>query len=328
MRRQLTTTSILILLAIAAGLALTPGVCAGEPQYRVAVLTPGLSFAAVLEGLRDGLAQLGYRDGQNVTYLVEDTHGYGPEVSVRAAALVATKPDVLVTVATSHTTVAKRATATVPIVFAWVGDPVRSGLIAGYASSGNNLTGVTSYAGPLAGKRLELLKDASPRIRRVLTLVATNDSISETTFDFARDAAGKLGLELVRRDVSTAEDISRVLHAIPSSSIDAIYHVPSGLVGAHIDRLIARSKADRIPLIVHDDEWVNRGALLSYGTEGRSIGVQAAKIVAKVLAGAKPSDIPTQTPEKVLFSVNVSTAKAIRLTIPRNVLDRVDRFVE
>jgi len=162
MRPRTLKAALLGVVTLAVLLATVLHAAAPARTVKVAVLTPGLSFGEVLEGFREGLSQLGYRENVNLILAVEDTKGTGPDVKAQAQALVEAKPDVLVTVGTSHTVAAKEATTTIPIVFTWVGDPVRSGLVANYASSGNNLTGLSVYSGPLSGKRLEILKEIAP----------------------------------------------------------------------------------------------------------------------------------------------------------------------
>jgi putative ABC transport system substrate-binding protein len=242
--------------------------------------------------------------------------------------IIETRPDIIFTISTAATAVAKKATTALPIVFTCVADPLRSGLIASYASSQNNLTGIASYAGPLSGKRLEILKEIAPGIQRVLVFVAPQDSIAEVSFQFLAEAAPKLGIELLRHDVTSKEEIERVLQNLPKGAVDAIYLVPAGLVATHIDLLIHKAKEDRIPLAVTDTSMVARGALVSYGAEFRLLGLQAAKLVAKILKGAKPSESPVQTPEKLVLTINLSTAKAIGLDIPASVLERAEHIVE
>ena len=215
-----------------------------------------------------------------------------------------------------------------PVVFTCVADPLRSGLIASYASSQNNLTGIASYAGPLSGKRLEILQEVAPQIKRVLVFVAPQDSIAEVSFQFPAAVAPKLGVELLRHDVTSKEEIEQVLKTLPRGAVDAIYLVPAGLVATYIDLLIQKAKEDRIPLAVTDTSMVERGALISYGAEFRLLGLQASKLVAKVLKGAKPSEMPIQTPEKLVLTINLSTAKAIGLDIPRSILERAEHIVE
>ena len=318
-------------LACAAGLAmlLTAALHAAPPArpVKIAVLTPGLSFGEVLGGLRDGLGQLGYREDTNLILLVEDTNGGGSDVKAQAQALVAAKPDVLVTVSTSHTMAAKSATSTIPIVFTWVGDPVRSGLVPNYASSGNNLTGLSVYSGPLSGKRLEILKEIAPDSRRILCLVA-KESIAEISFGLAQRTAEQLGMVLIRRDVASRDDIVRELGALPRGAFDAIYHVPSGLVTAHIGLLIQRARDDKVALMTHEDEQVAAGALVSYGANYRRMGQQTARIVDRVLSGVAPSEIPIQIPDKLMLAINLVTARTIGLKPPLTLLERAERIVE
>jgi putative ABC transport system substrate-binding protein len=221
-----------------------------------------------------------------------------------------------------------QATTTLPIVFTFVTDPLQSGLIASYISSQNNLTGIATYAGPLSGKRLEILQEIAPGIRRVLVLVAPQESMAETSFQFLAAVAPKLGIELLRYDVTSKADIEQLLNTLPRGAVDAISHVPSTLVGTHLDLLIQKAKEDGIPLSVPEVSMVERGALVSYGADLRMLGMQAAKLTAKIMKGAKPSEIPIQTSEPLLLAINLTTAKAIGLDIPRSILERTERFVE
>jgi putative ABC transport system substrate-binding protein len=302
---------------------------AQSSRSRVAVLLPRQTFKQVLEGLREGLAQLGYQEDKNLTFMVEDAQGEIANLADRATRLVEAHPDVIFAITTAPTIAAKQATMTLPIVFALVADPLRSGLIASYASSQNNVTGITSYAAPLSGKRLEILQEIAPGIKRVLVLIASQEQVAEVAFQFlAEEAAPKLGIELIRHDVRSKEEIAQTLQAVPQGAVDAIYHVPSSLVGAHIDLLIRKAKEDRIPLAVAEHPLVEQGALVSYGADMRLLGIQAAKLVAKIIRGSKPSEIPVQTPEQLPLAINLTTAKAIGLHIPPSILERTEHLVE
>jgi putative tryptophan/tyrosine transport system substrate-binding protein len=297
-------------------------------HYQVAVFTNGLTASPVLEGLQEGLAQLGYVEGKNVTLIIEDTHGAVSNLAQRAVRLTTAKPDVLVTVGTIHTTAARQATDHVPIVFTYVGDPLRSGLVASYASSQNNLTGISVYSGPLSGKRLELLQEVAPDTKRILALVAAQESIAESSFQVLDETAKKLGIQVLRRDVTTREEIEQVLRDTPTGAVDAIYHVPSALMSGYVDLLIQKAKQEKLPLMVHEDSMVEQGALASYGANFRLMGAQTAKLVAKILKGAKPSEMPIQTPDTMLLTINLTTAKAIGLELPVSILERADRLLE
>jgi putative ABC transport system substrate-binding protein len=316
---------VLAVSTLCVGVAL---VVAQTRQYQVAVFTPGLSFSPVLDGIREGLAQLGYVEGKNLTLVVEDTHGAVPDLAQRAVRLAEAKPDVFVTMGTSHTTAVRQATTSIPIVFTRVGDPVHSGLVASYASSQNNVTGVSTYSGPLTGKRLELLQEIAPEIKRILAVVATDERNAQAIFERLAETARKLEIEVLRRDVTTREELDHVLRSTPSRSVEAIYHVPSFLVSAHIDLLIQKARQEKLPLIVHEDSMVDQGALVSYGAHSRPMGVQAAKLVAQILRGAHPTELPIQTPDTLFLAFNLTTAKAIERKLPVDVLERADRLVE
>ena len=305
------------------------GACWGQSSgFRVGVLTAGLTYDPVFQGMTDGLERLGYRPEKNISFTVEDSKGNLSDLAGRAKRLVDAKPDALFTVGTAHSLAAKQATSSVPLVFALVADPVRSGLIAGYQSSKNNLTGVATYAGPLSGKRLEMLKEMAPATKRVLVLIAPAEGPARDSLQEVEEAAKKLRMQIVLREVTSRADIEKLLADQPKSSVDAIFFFPSTLVGANIGTLITKAKEDKIPLVVLNERMVTQGALFGYGSDFRVVGTQAARLMAKVLKGKKPSDIPTETPEKFFLAVNVTTAKAIGLKIPRNVLERVDRVVE
>ena len=306
------------------------GTFGGVPprHYRVAVLSPGLPYNLALEGLREGLAQLEYHEGNEIAFMVEDAQGDVDSLTSRAAKLVEAHPDLLFTIGTAATAAAKQATTTLPIVFAFVGDPLRSGLVASYASSQNNLTGVSTYSGQLAGKRLEILQEIVPGIRRVLVLVAPQESVAEVSFQALAGVAPKLGIELLRHDVTSKEEIEQTLKALPKGAVDAICHIPSSLVGTHLDLLINKAKEDRIPLAVHEHSMVERGALVSYGADFRLLGIQGAQLVAKIMKGAKPSEMRIQTPEQQILTLNLTTAKAIGLNIPLSILERSEHIVE
>jgi len=295
---------------------------------RIGVLTPGGVFAPVREGLRQGLAQLGYVEGRQESFIVEDTKMEALEPVKAAMRLIATKPDLLVTVATSHTAAAKQVTENVPIVFAVLTDPVQSGFVASYASSKNNLTGVSNAAAPLSGKRLEILKEIVPGIKRGLAIVAVKETIAQKSFQFLAESASKFGVQLIRRDVTTKEELETILLDTPKGSVDAIIHVPAILLRNHINLLVEKAKKDRLPFGVHTEELVKKGALVSYGEDNRLTGIQAARLVVKVLKGVPPSDIPIETPEQPILVVNRTTAKTIGLRIPREFLEHADRIVD
>jgi putative tryptophan/tyrosine transport system substrate-binding protein len=294
---------------------------------RIAVLTPGMAFDPVFQGFQEGLSRLGYKEGKDVTFIVEDTKGSSADLAPRLAKLLAAKPDMLYAVGTLHAIAAKQATSTVPVVFAWVGDPLQAKLIAAYSSSQNNLTGIATASDSLSGKRLESLISVAPKVKRLLAIVSPREYVAQSSFRFLEEAAKKLGVQVVRREATTEEELRRVLHDMPKGSVDAFYHIPSYL-GSFIDLLIEKARQDRVPLVVHEESMAVKGALLSYGPDFRSVGAQSARLAGKVLKGEKPADIPSETPEKLFLVLNMNTAKIIGLKVPRDVLERANRLVE
>ena len=330
MTQAIMAKAVSVIASIVVSMILLAGSVLGAQTsgYRIGVLTPGGDFAPVLEGLRQGLAQLGYVEGKQLTIIVEDTRMETIDPVSSAMKLLEAKPQLLVTIGTSHTAAAKQAAGSLPIVFTTVTEPVQGGFVASYASSKNNLTGVSSNLAPLSGKRLEILKEVAPGIKRGLAIVAIKESLAQKSFPFLMDSAKKLGVQLIRRDATTKEDLEAILRDTPEGSVDAIIHVPAILLRNHITLLVEKAKKDKLPFGVHIEELVKKGALVSYGEDSRLIGTQTARIVVKVLKGIQPSDIPIETPEHPLLVINSTTAKIIGLKIPRRVLDRVDRIVE
>jgi putative ABC transport system substrate-binding protein len=321
----------LVLIAISTVLT-TATVVRGQPAHvRVAVLTPGSTFKPVLDGLQEGLAGLGYVGEKNVTFIVEDTKGNSSDFSdlaARAARLLSAKPDVLFAITTAHAQAAKQATSNVPIVFAWVGDPVQAGLIANYPYSKTNLTGVAAIGDSLIGKRLEVLLEIAPKANRLLAIESSKESVSISSLLSLKEAAKKFGVKLVSRHAANEEEVSKALEETPKGSIDAIFHLPSTLVRTHIDLLVKKAKRDRIPLAVHEDALVDRGAMISYGPNARLIGLQAATLVYKVLKGNRPGEIMVENPDRLFLAINRRAAKEIGLNISREILERADRVVD
>ena len=324
--RLICSLKLMIFACLIAG-ALARSSAAQPAPANIGVLTPGGNYTPALDGLREGLAKFGYREGKNLTFAVEDSKGDSANLDARVAKLIEAKPDVIFTVSTAHSVAAKRATGTIPIVFSVVGDPVNAKLVASFASSRNNVTGVSSQTGLLTAKRLELLKDIAPRAKSVLVIVPINEVSAKVSLPYLDEIAKKMGFRLVRRDVSGNEELEKLL-AEKWPGIDAVFPMPSVLLGKNAQGLIAKAKQERLPLIVNEESRVQAGALASYGTEYRSLGAQAARLVVKVLKGTKPAEIPIETPDPLVLTINRSTAKAIGLKIPDKILERADRIFD
>jgi len=301
---------------------------AQSPAATVGVLTPGLTYEPAFTGLRDGLEKLGYRGNRAIRFIVEDTKGGLDKLSECASRLVSARPDALFAVATAPAMAAKQATKTIPIVFAIVGDPVQTGLVAGFGSSKNNVTGVVTFGAQLMAKRLEMLKEIAPQTKTVLAIVAVKEPIGMVSLKFLEEGAKKLGLKIIRKNVAHKEEFEQLLREKWAGTADAVFSVPSVLVASMMAAIVEKTKKERLPLIALDATHTQMGALASYSGDFRDFGIQGAKLLAKVLNGAKPADIPIETPDRLLLTINITTAKDIGISIPRKVLSRADRLVE
>lgn len=314
-------------IAIAGWLCGTALVSAQPAPATIGVLTPGGGYAPVLDGLREGLTKFGYREGKNLTLTVADTNGETSNLEGRVAKLIEAKPDMIFTVATAPTVAVKQATATIPIVFSVVGDPVQAKIVASFASSLNNVTGVSSSASLLTAKRLELLRDLAPRAKSLLVVAPINETVAKLGLDHLDEPAKKMAFRLIRRDVSGAEEFEKLLME-KWVYAEAVFPMPSVLVGKNMQTLVGKTIKERLPMVYTDESWVKAGALASYGTDFRLIGAQSAKLVVKVLKGTKPTDIPIETPDPLVLTINQSSARAIGLKIPVKIVERADRIFE
>jgi putative ABC transport system substrate-binding protein len=317
-----------IFVAAAAIYPLATALNAQSPAATVGVLTPGLTYEPAFTGLRDGLEKLGYRENREIRFIVEDTKGGIDKLSECALRLVSARPGALFTVATAPAVAAKQATKTIPIVFAIVGDPVQTGLVAGFGSSKNNVTGVVTFGVQLMAKRLEVLKEIAPQTKKVLVIVPTKEPIGMVSLKFLEEGAEKLGLKIVRRDVAHKKEFEQLLRENWAGTADAVFSVPSVLVASMMAAMVQKTKKEHLPLIALDATHTQMGALASYSGDFRDFGIQGAKLLAKILRGAKPADIPIETPDRLLLAINITTAKDIGINIPRKVLSRADRLVE
>jgi len=189
MRQSKFSLILLLIVTTTATLCFAARAAARANAARIGLLTPGKTYEPVLTGLREGLEKLGYKEGQNIRFLVGDSDIGTPQLVTAAAKLVEAKPDILFAVTTPAALAAKRATAIIPIVFVAVGVPIEAGLVASFASSGNNLTGISSYAASLSGKRLELLREIVPKAKRILLIASANEAISQLSARHSEEAA-------------------------------------------------------------------------------------------------------------------------------------------
>jgi putative ABC transport system substrate-binding protein len=285
---------------------------------------PSTRFGAFFQGLRD----LGYVDGQTITidYLSADARA--ERLPALAAECLRLKADIIVVTTTPFARAAKNATRTIPIVMLPLGDPVETGLIDSLARPGGNITGSTSMAPGLSAKRLALLKEAVPRISRVLVLAYLVDPIAPPQIEELKKAAPSLGVQLQIRDIRTADDLPAAFEAGAKERAEALLTTSASIFVVHRARLIDLAARHRLPAMYSNKPLADAGGLMAHDADRAGLEVSAATYVDRILKGAKPADLPVEQPTKFELVINMRTAKALGLTIPRSILQRADQVIE
>ena len=299
---------------------------AGLP--RIGVLIHSTNYAPVVEGLRAGLKELGVAEGKDVALEVFDAKGEAKAIEEAARRFERERVRFIYCTPTSAATVVKRATTEVPIFFGVGTDPIASGLVESFAKPGGRLTGVHFLSTDLTAKRLELLKDLVPKLRRVVILYRPGHPPAEASARMAREAGEKLGVQVIERHVRSVPEVRAALAALKAGEADADFQVSDALVSSQFQYLIGASKKIRMPMMVYDQAVVERGALVSYGVDTREVGRQSAKNVQRMLAGARPAELPVETVTRLAFVLNRRTAQEIGLAVPPAMLVRFDRVIE
>jgi putative ABC transport system substrate-binding protein len=317
-------------LAGAAALLAAPLAAEVQPArvYRVGIVLQGGQYFSAIDGLRDGLREVGLEEGKQFVLLVRDGKGDLKQVEAAARSLEGEKVDLIYAVTTSVTLAAKRATKSVPIVFVAGTDPVSVGLVESFRKPGGRLTGIANQGTGLTAKRLELLKEMVPRLRRVVTFYSPDNPASQQAVKIARDAGRRLKVELVERPVASIEELRAGLRALRPEEADAFFYVADAMVASQTELIIASARAKRLPTMFQERGSVARGALAAYGESLYTIGRLSAKHVQRVLLGADPGDLPVEQVDRFHFVVNLKTAKALGLTIPPSLLTRADEVIE
>jgi putative tryptophan/tyrosine transport system substrate-binding protein len=273
------------------------------------------------------LHQLGWIDGRTITIELRSADGRPERAHEIAVEFVRRKVDVIVTSGTPIVAVVKQATSTIPIVFAVAGDPVGNGLVASLARPGGNVTGLSLLQIEIAGKRLELLHEVVPGLRRLGIMGNFSNPPLALELSEVQKMANRLGLEVVTCEIRRPEDIAPAFDTLKARA-EALYVEADTLVVANRTRIIILALAARLPAIFNSREYVKEGALLSYGPNFPELFRRAADYVDKILRGAKPGDIPVEQPTKLDLVINLTTAKALGLTIPESFLLRADEVIE
>jgi putative ABC transport system substrate-binding protein len=293
--------------------------------HRVGVVVGGLDLT---DNLRQGLGELGWVEGQNLVVLKRVWSGRTEQFPKIIADLIQLKVDVIVSSSTPAVRAAKEATRTTPIVMAGLIDPVGAGLIPSLAQPGGNITGLTNIFTELTAKRLELLKEAAPRVTRVAVLWNPTQPGQAIAWQQTQQAAQTLGLVLFSAEVRRPEDFAPAFTAIVVERAEALLVLPDPLTTFHRQQTADFAVKQHLPSMYAASYWVEAGGLLSYGTSFAALWRRAAVYVDKILKGAKPADLPIEQPTKFELVINLKTAKALGLTIPQSLLRRADQVIE
>jgi putative tryptophan/tyrosine transport system substrate-binding protein len=288
-----------------------------------------LALEANLIGpFRDGLRALGYEEGRNIVIEYRWAEGKYERFPSLVAELLASHVDVLVTAGTPASLAIKKATMSVPVVMIAVGDPIGSGLVPSLADPGGNLTGLSSIAPDLEGKRLELLREIVPKLSHVGMFINSGNPFHTASLQKARTAAETVRIMLQVLDVRTSEDLDGAFAAIIKERPEALLILADRVFLHNRARIMDFATQQRLPNVNAYHELVEAGGLMSFGPSYEEMHRRAAAYVDKILKGAKPADLPIEQPTKFTLVVNLKSAKAIGVNMPPALLARADEVIE
>jgi putative tryptophan/tyrosine transport system substrate-binding protein len=296
--------------------------------HRVGVILEGGPNYADVDGLKDGLKELGFAEGKHYVLEIRDLKGDRKAAEVAARSLEREKVDLIFAMSTSVTTAAKRATTEVPIVFAVGADPVASGLIESFAKPGGRFTGVHFPSADLTAKRLEILKEILPGLHRVVTFYDPGNASAMAAAKSAREAARQLKIEIIERQVASVEELRLGVTALKAQDADAYFYTSDGMVASQAQFIIDTARAKKLPTMFAGPSLAAQGALAGYGVSYYEVGRLSAKYVHRILTGTSPRNLPVESLSKLELAVNLKTAREIGLTIPQAVRLRADKVIE
>jgi len=297
---------------------------------RVAFL--GTASASVvadrLNAFRKGLREHGYFEGQNILLEYRFGEGKSDEITSLAMEVAHSKVDIIVTAGPAATRSAKKATVTIPIVMGNEGDPVGSGFAVSLARPGGNVTGLSNFAPEISGKQLDILKEITPKLSRVVTLGNSTTPGNAQALKEIELAAQALGVTVQYLEVRTPKDIETAFQSATRGRAHALVALQNPALTFNRNQVVTLASKDRIPAAYHSVEFVEDGGLMTYSVSITDLFRRAATYVDKILKGAKPADLPVEQPTKFELIINLKAAKQIGLTVPPNVLARADRVIK
>jgi len=318
------------LVAIAVGALVAVTAAAQQQVYNITWLSADLSTSgsAFYNVFKDALRDLGYVEGRNVRIEALWGEGSSDRINSLARDLMKSKPDIIVAQGGPAALPLHRTGITTPVVFAYSGDPVEAKLADNFARPGHNFTGVSFLSLDLVGKRMELLKEVLPGVKRVAIVANPEHPGQQSELRVSQTAARSLGLEIDYFQVKDAAQLEDAFTGIAKARSEAIVVFPDAITMRYRERIAAFALKQRIPAISGWAPFAEAGNLLSYGPNLKSSFLRLATYVDRIIKGTKPAEIPIEFPTSIELVVNQNTARALGVTIPRSVLIRADRVIE
>ncbi len=299
-----------------------------EKVYKVAVVLLGGTYQQAVDGMVDELKNLGFIEGKNILYYTKDAGGDKKVIGPATEELLQKNPDLFYVISTpTATEVWKVVKDRLPIVFNIIGDPIGAGFAKSFASSETNLTGCSNLSAQLSGKRLEIFKEAFPGLKKVVTFYDPENTFSQLSIAYTREAAPKIGIEVVEILTKSVEDLKKALAELKEGQYDGIYLTPDAMVISKADLVVARAKELGLPVMGHEEALAEQGVTVTYGANFYKLGVQCAPIVYKILKGEKPQDIPVQTPRELDLVINLKVAQELGFTLSPEILGKADKVI-
>jgi putative ABC transport system substrate-binding protein len=315
-------------LAAALILAATP--CHAQKVFQVAALIAEDQFTAAYEGFRSKMSELGYVAGKNIRYELYNAKGDMVALESLAQKIVQQKPDLIVTSSTTASVPMAKLTAgtNLPVVFLTSGNPLK--MVKSYSSSGNNLTGVSTSVMELTEKRLELFRQIAPRVKRLIFITDSKSPNYQEYVAATQEAAQRLGFALSEIEIKAAngDEVKKQLGRLTRKSGEGVFIPPDTALVSAAEFIAGEAIKEKLPAVGSNVQTVRRGLLAVYSADYYALGQQGAKLADKILHGARPEDLPIELPNKLELIVNLKTARAIGLKIPKEILLRADELIE
>jgi putative tryptophan/tyrosine transport system substrate-binding protein len=321
LRMRFTLLSALLLAA--------PGLASAQTPARIGILVQemGRAQSQAIKGMSEELKRLGYRERKNLFFETRNVNGNRAALQPAAGELLGKNVGVVLTTGTSATRAAMAATKDIPIVFVYPGNPIAAGIVKSLDERGKNVTGVAAYAGQTTEKRLTLLKEILPALRKIVVFYDVNNAFSRESFERAESAAKYIGLQTAGYGVKSADELKTTLGSLSAGKGMAIFQVADELVESEAEFLFATARAKKLPTMFNEESWAIAGALAAYGPSYLEMGRQAARLIDRILKGEKPQALPVERASRFDLTLNYRTASFIGFRFPDGPLKQADKVI-